>query len=215
MQRFILFLAFVLLPGCMYYSMMGGGNGNSSRQTVLEKETVGASLKVVALFPPLTKSDESRVVVNVRDRKTEKPVSNAQISIRVELIHDNGHDNQAHGGMMMHQMDTLHAQTMQMKNNVNMELTASESSASGTYNAYFTPSQSGSYKFIVTMVSAEGYTLGNPIVIEGTRIAAATESRQGGMHGGMEGSTSIWLVVGAAVMGAMMIVLMTTKGGLF
>jgi hypothetical protein len=200
---------------CMHLGMIGGGTSDSPHQAILEKETVASSFKVVALFPPLAIGDESHVMVKVNDRKTEKPMSKAQISIRVELIHDDEHENQTHGGMMMHQMDPTQAHTMHKNHDIDMEILVSESSEIGKYNAYFTPSQSGSYKFIVTLASVEGYTLENPIVIEGTRMAMPTESSHGGMHGGMSGSTSTWLVVSAAVMGAMMIAIVAFGGRMF
>jgi hypothetical protein len=211
MQRFMLFLAFALFPGCMHLGMLGGSHSDSPHQTILEKETITSSLKTVALFPSLVKGDESRVVVKLTDRKSGQPVPKAHFSIRVVSMRDS--ENESHGGMMMmqHQMDTSQTHTMQMNHDIDIEIPVSESSEIGTYNAYFTPLQTGSYKFVVTMVSVEGYTLEDTIVIEGTRMVMPTESSHEGMHGDMGGSNSTWLIVGAAAMGAMMIVIMATR----
>lgn len=212
MQRFMLFLAFALLPGCMHLGMLGGNQSNSSHQPILEKETVTSSLRTVAFFPSLVKGDESRVIVKLTDSKNGQPVPKAHISIRIMSVHNGEHESHGQSGMMMqHRMDTSEAQTIQMNHDIDMEIPANESTEIGTYNTYFIPSQTGSYKFIVTIASVDGYTLENPIVIEGTRMVMPTESGHGGIHGDMSGSISLWLVGAAAIMGAMMIVLMATR----
>jgi hypothetical protein len=125
MQRFMLFLAFALLPGCMHLGMLGGSQGNSSHQPILEKETVVSSLKTIVLFPLLVKGDESRVVVKLTDTKNGQPVPKAQISIRIMSVHDGEHESHGHSGMMMQrQMDTSEAQTMQMNHDIDMEIPA-------------------------------------------------------------------------------------------
>lgn len=230
MKPFALVLLFALFPGCIQLGMLGGDHGDSSQQTVLEKETVGVSLKAAALIPPLTKGDESRVTVKLTDRKTGKPVPKAQISVRVEFIHDGKQENQERSGLMMtgsesqnpesiylhqgrrgmmmqHQMDSTPAHVMQTNHDINMEIPANESSEIGTYNASFTPSQSGSHKIIVTVASVEGYTLENPLVIEGTREVLPIKSGHGGMMGGMGDSTSTWLIIGTAIMIGILLIL--------
>jgi hypothetical protein len=145
-------------------------------------------------------------------------LSKAQISIRVVSVHDTEYDSLGHSEMMMmHQMDTSQAHTMPMNHDIDMEISVSESSEIGTYNAYFKPLQSGSFKFIVTLTSAEGYMLDKPLIIEGTRVVNPMGENHGGMGGmmGMGGSTSPWLIVGAAVMGAMMIVVLASGGKMF
>jgi hypothetical protein len=201
----------------MHLGMIGAGTSDSPQQTVLEKEAIGPDLKAVAFFPPLTKGDESRIVVKLTDRKTEKHISKAQISIRVFSVQDGEHDSMSQGGMMMmHQMDTSQSHTMQMNHDIDMEISVSEPSEIGTYNAYFKPSKSGSYKFVVTLVSVEGYTLEKPIVIEGTRVVNPMGENHGGMGGMMGmGDSSNYFIIGGIIMGAMMIVVLAFSGKMF
>lgn len=218
MKAIIVALTSLLFSSCMPLGMLGGGSGDTSQQTVLEKEAFSESLKALAFFPPLTKGDESRIAVKVTDRKSGKPLSKAQISIRVELLHDSEHESHTDGGMMMmHQMDSTHADTVSMNHKAEMHIPVNESSEVGMYHAYFTPAQSGTCRFSVAISSIEGYVLEQPLIIEGTRAINPMGESHGGMGGmhGMGGSGSTWLIIGAAVMGAMMIVSWGIRGGLF
>jgi hypothetical protein len=198
--------------------MLGGGSGDNSQQTVLEKEAFSESLKAVAFFPPLMAGDESRIAVKLTDLKSGKPVPRARISVRVQFPRDSTHENHAGGGMMMmHQMDSTQAHAMPVNQNAEAGIPVVESTETGTYYAYFTTAQNGVCKFIVTISSVEGYALEQPLIIEGTRAVIPMGEGHGGMGGmhGMGGSGSTWLIIGAAVMGAMMIVSWGIRGGMF
>lgn len=200
--------------------MMGthGGDGSAQDQSAsastLEKEITSGNVTAIATYPPLQIGKQTTFTLKLEDRTTGKPISNARVSFHTAYLHI-GEKRQMSGmNMMRGEMDTSHAQSAP-DHDVNFDREVVESSTPGIYSIGFTASQAGEYKVMFHVSAVADQALPQELIVETTRnVSAFDESHGGGMMSGM-GGASDYFIIGAAIMGAMMILVWTTRGGIF
>jgi hypothetical protein len=220
MKIISLLTASFLLSSCMHLGMMGthGGDGSSQHQSVsastLEKEVTSGNVKAIATYPPLQIGKQTTFAIKLEDKTTGKPISNARVSFHTAYLHI-GEKRQMSGMQMMHgQMDTSHAQSAP-DHDVNVDQEVLEGSTAGVYSIGFTPSQAGEHKLMFHVSAPAEQALPQELIVETTRnVSAFDESHGGGMMGGM-GGASDYFIIGAAIMGVMMILVWATGGRIF
>lgn len=207
------------LTSCMHLGMMGthGDSQSSEHQmasrTTLEKEVIADNVVALATFPPLALNKEIVFELQLREKESGRPISDAKVSFHAAFLHK-AEGTAEHDADMMHgAVDPSHARSS-IDHATNFEQDIHESSHPGIYSVSFTPLQSGEHTFMFHVSAIENETLEQEFVIEATRNAASGETSHGGMMHGMN-STSEYLMIGGVLMGAMMIVMWTTRGSIF
>lgn len=219
MRSLIFLLSPLLLSSCMHLGMIGSHGDEQSQshqvssETTLVKEVTVGNLKATANFPPLVAGRESQFELELRKKDSGSPISDATVSFHVAYLHK-AEDSDRHGAHAVRiDTDTIpHRATV--GHDVNLELEVEQSSQRGIYSIAFTPSQPGTHT-VMFHVTAIGHERLDPeLVLEATRTVASASVSHGGMMHGM-GSASGYLIVGGALMGAMMIILWATRWGMF
>lgn len=209
----------LFLSSCMHMGMMGTHGGHqigehqTASETSLEKEVVIGDIKATAFFPPLTLGKETLIELRLSNLRSGLPVSSAAVSFHAMYLHRVGGSGE-HGAHMAHgEKDSLLARP-DADHAVSFEQEVEESPQRGLYSVAFTPSQSGEHRLMFHVTAIGGNRLEPELVIEVTRSVASPQPSHGGMMHGT-GSTSEYLIIGGALMGAMMIVMWATRGGIF
>jgi hypothetical protein len=215
MKTFILILSSVLLSSCMHLGMLGtGGDHQSSAESVLEKEVTVGEIRATAVFPPLSMGEEARFTLRLADTKTGRPISGARVSFHAEYLHKNEEHQMPRHQQMHDTHDSTTARRTPQEHDINLDVELNESASAGRYSAQFTPSQAGVHRMMFHVRSVGERKLETEIVVEAARtVPAKMSGHGGGMHG--MGSATPYVVIGAALMGAMMIVIWAAGGRMF
>ena len=216
MKTLILLLASLLFSSsCMHLGMMGTGTDHQSTpESVLEKEVTVGGIRAIAIFPPLERGKEALFTLRLSDAETGQAISRAQVFFHAEYLHTIDRHAMHGKDMMHHEMDSTKPQRMEQEHDVNLDQEVTESSIRGTYSVRFNPSQSGEHKLMFHITALGDQMLEPEIVIEATRIVPDKASgHSGGMHG--MGTPTTLVIVGAAIMGAMMLAGWIIRGRIF
>lgn len=203
----------MLFPACMHLAMMGTVTDHqATSESTLEKETTLGDTRATTIFPPLRMGKQTLLTLMLADAKTGKSISGAEVYFHVEYI-DTGSEEKTHGGdMVYHGSDSANAAPPHKQ--YDMDPPNVEETEAGHYLVRFTPSQSGEYKLMFLLRSLRDHISEAATIIEATRsVPSERADHDAGMHG-MGGSTT-YILVGVAMMGAMMLVLWLTRGGMF
>ena len=111
-------------------------------------------------------------------------------------------------------MDSTAARRTEQEHDVNLDVDINESETPGTYAAQFTPSQAGEHRVMFHIRSVGDRKFEPEIVVEATRTVPKTASGHDSGMLGMGGGTQ-YVIIGAAVMGAMMIAIWAAGGRMF
>jgi hypothetical protein len=215
MKTVIVILSSVLLSSCMHLGMMGGGAGHqSTAEPVREKEVTVGDIRATAIFPPLSLGEQALFTLRLVDTKTGRPISSAQVSFHAEY-RQMGEEHQMSGHQQMHnKADSITTGRLEPNPDINDEIEVNESMAAGTYATQFKPAQSGEHRVMFLIRSVGDQKLDPEIVVEASRTVKENMSgHDGGMHG-MGGATP-YVIIGAALMGAMMIAIFAAGGRMF
>ena len=210
MKNLLLMLLCMLFPACMHLPMMGTGTDHQT--STLEKEITLGDTRANAIFPPLRMGKETLITLMLADLKTGKMISGANVSFHVEYL-DTDSVEKAHGGDRAHHgSDSTNATPRYEQHDV--DLPDVNETEAGHYIVRFSPSQSGDCKLMFHLGPSGDHDSGAASIIEATRnVSSESMDHDAGMHG-MGGSTTS-ILVGVGVMGAMMLVLWLTRGGMF
>ncbi len=219
MKIFILIASSLFLSSCMHLGMMGTDGDHQSRdrqaasESVLEKEVTFREIKATAIFPPLQVGKEAMFTLKLTNVHTGQPLSGAQVSFHAAYVHS-AEESQMKGMHAMHgEIDSAHARAAQ-EHDVDLDLEVAESSNQGIYVISFPPSQPGEHQIMFHITAIGDQLLEPDIVIEATRHASTSTVDHGGMMQGI-GGASEYAIIGAALMGALMLVLWVTGGRMF
>jgi hypothetical protein len=199
----------------MHLGMMGTGSDHqSTSEPVIEKEVTVGDTRATAIFPPMSLGDEALFSLRLIDTKTGTPISGAQVSFHAEYKHKI-EESQISGHQQMHdKTDSTVAREIGQEHDVNLDVDINESQTPGTYVARFTPSQAGDHRVMFHIRSVGDRKFVPEIVVEATRTVPKNASGHGGGMLGMGGGTQ-YVIIGAAVMGAMMIAIWAASGRMF
>lgn len=219
-MKTLIMLTFSLgLASCMHLGMMGTHGGDHSEEhqpgaeIALEKEITAGDIKATASFPSLLVGKEALLTLKLTNMRNGQPISGAQVSFHATYLHKAEsvarHDIHGTHGTM----DSAHTR-FATDHDVSFEREIHENSQPGSYAVAFTASQSGNHTLMFHVTAIADVKLEPELIIEATRDVASGIPSHGGMMHGM-GSASEYLILGGALMGAMMIVMWATRGGIF
>ncbi len=206
MKTVILILSSVLFSSCMHLGVMGTGTGHqSSAESVLEKEVTMGDIRAAAIFPVMSIGEEALFTLRLVDIKSGRSISGAQVSFHAEYLHQN-EEHETPGHQQMHnKVDSIITRRPQQEHDISLDAEINESAVRGTYLAQFTPSQSGKHRMMFHIRPVGDLKRDQEIIIEATRTVPEKMSGHGGGLHGM-GGASPYVMIGAALMGAMMII---------
>lgn len=214
----LLSIAFVF-GSCMHLGMMGTHGDNQSgkhqitAEAVLEKEVTSGEIKATAILPPLQVGKQTVFTLKLSDVKNTQPISGAQVSFHSTYLH-NAESHDGHDAHMMHGERDSQPARSNSDHAVSFDQEVRESSQPGLYTVVFTPSQPGEHRFMFHVSAIGDKTLDPELVIEATRNVASNDTNYDGMMHGT-GGVSEYAIVGAVIMGAIMIVVWATGGRMF
>jgi hypothetical protein len=215
MKIFILTVSSVLFSSCMHWGMMGTGTDHRpTAESVLEKEVTVEGMRATATFPPLSLGKEALFTLRLVDAKTGQPISGAQVSFHAEYLHTTEGQHMSGHQQMRAKVDSATTWRTDQEHDINLDVDVDESSSPGAYATRFTPSQSGEHRVMFHVRSVGDHKLEQEIVVEAARRVAEQMSGHSGGMDGMGGATP-YLIVGAALMGAMMIAIWAFGGRMF
>ena len=215
----ILLISFLslFLASCMHLGMIGTHGENQSRdhqttaENELEKQVTKGDVMATAIFPPLQVGKEAVFSLKLVNASTNRLLSGARVSFHVAYLHS-AEKSEMQGMHMMHeQMDSTRAHAAQ-EHDINLDLEVTENRTPGVYTISFTPSQPGEHRLMFHISEIGGHKLEQEIIVEAQRVVAAAQSQHSMnmMHG--SSGASDYLIVGAAIMGALMLVVWITGG---
>lgn len=207
-------LVSLLFTSCMHLGMMGLGGGHESvSDAVLEKEVVHGDVKAMATFPSLEVGREMQLTLRLSNTRQQQALRGAKVYFHVQYLHTGGEHTMHQSHMMQHDTASVHNRNAQ-DHDVNIDREVPETSEPGVYAISFSPSQEGKHELMFHITALSDRTLHPEIIIQATRtVSGKHSSHGGGMHG--LGSVSDYAIIGAALMGAMMLVVWVTGGRMF
>jgi len=179
----------------MHLLMSDKHTADEPSDSVIDKQISEGNIDVHAVIPALTMNESQTVSIDVRYRDTQTPVSGAAISFHFMKLSIPG---EKHNHSMQSAMDSDMVQG-----------TAKEVS-SGKYSFVVTPAAEGQSSLLISIKPVGNDSLQKAIEFEIQRTVNMQHSM--GMMG--MGSTSNYLIIGGIVMGAMMIAIWATRGGM-
>jgi hypothetical protein len=213
----VILLSACFLSSCMGAMMLGTGNHEhqngspSTTETTLEKELTVGDIKAVAVFPALEMKEEAVFILKLSNATTGEPVRRAKVYSHVEFEHSpESHHEMDHMAME----DTSQAMKTEEQHGIEFQQEVDESSTPGTYSFSLKPHQSGIHTITFHVTEVDGQILSPALVIEAKRnVAKEGERHHGGMMG--MGSSTTYVVIGAAAMAAMMVTMWLARGTVF
>jgi len=196
----------------MHVGMMGTGDGDRSgtrngmtSEPVLEKEVTVGDMRAVATFPPLNFGEDVTLTLRLMNARTSTPISSAQVYLHAQYAHRLSRD---------HDHDQSSSQRKEREHDINIDQEVTESSTPGVYTIPYGSFQPGEHTLMFHISAIGDRRLDPEITVEATRtVPAEGHDHQSGMMGGT--STTTYVIIGAAVMGAMMIAMLAARGGMF
>jgi hypothetical protein len=212
MKIIFLIILSVALTSCMHLGMMGThGEQQKPPQSLLEKEVVVGNIRATGSFPALKRGEEAVLSLRLVDRATGNPLSGATVSFHAEYIHQPDQHNMGH----MQHGDSTRIPRKEEEHAISFDREVPESSTPGMYSVQFTPSQSGKHQLMFHISEIDREKLESEIIVEVERDVADSHRQHssGMMHG--FGGASDYLLIGGAIMGAMMVIIWATGGRMF
>ncbi|MEK9136572.1 MAG: hypothetical protein AAB393_05570 [Bacteroidota bacterium] len=212
MKTLFVLLSSVGLSSCMHLGMMGTGDGHHSgaahemtAEPVLEKEVMVGDLRAVATFPPLKIGEDVTLTLRLMDARTSQPISGAKVYLHAQYAHrPTPHDDHAESS----------PQKKEQEHDINIDQEVTESATPGVYTIPYGSSQTGEHTLMFHITAIGDRKLEPEITLEATRtLSGESHEHQSGMMGGT--STTTYVIIGAAVMGAIMIAMVAARGGMF
>ena len=204
----------LFLMSCMHWGMMrSGAEDRPPKGSVLVKEITVANVKASAIFPQAGRDTETLFTLKLIDTGSGEPFSGATVFFHVQFHHDTG-DTMANMHMMHAETDSTRVQQMGDRG-TDVVQEVQETSEPGVYSVAFTPTQGGNYTFGFRVAAVPGQNLGQDILVEAAAVVRSDDvmGHSGMMHGN-DGAFG-YMLIGAAIMGAMMLVVVVARGRMF
>jgi hypothetical protein len=208
----LLMISGMLLSSCMHVGMMGAGAGHPSgaahemtADPLLEKEVIVGNVRAIALYPALKFGEDVTLSLRLMDAGTTAPISSAQVHFHAQCAHRVTPPDD-HAESLPQQMEQEH--------DINIDQEVRESATPGLYTIPYGSSQTGKHMLMFHITAIGDRTLEPEITVEATRtIPAEGHDHQSGMMSGT--STSTYVIIGATVMGALMIAMLAARARMF
>jgi len=208
-----LLLASMLFSSCMHVGMMGNGDGHHSGITnemstgiVLEKEVIVADVRAIAVFPPLNLGKETLLTLHLVDVKTGRPLTGATVFLHAAYVHDPATEH--------HQTESHEQVRTEAGHDIDFNQQVGESSEPGVYTISYGSHQPGNHTLMFHITAIGDRRLEPEINLEATRtLSGERHQHQRTIMGGT--STTTFVIIGAAAMGAAMIAMLVARGGMF
>jgi hypothetical protein len=205
-------LSSLALASCMHVGMMGHQSSDViPAESAVEKELSTDGVRAIAWFPPLEYGEDVTITLRLFDENTHQPISGAKVYFHANYLHtvdstEKGSGAATHGNHGNISKETGH--------DVHIEREVEEGPEPGTYTMLYGSYQPGPHRVMFHIVAIPGRTLESELVIETTRTvqAAAQSLNTDPMH---HGNTGTLVLVGAGIMGAVMVAMMLTHSGMW
>lgn len=221
MKTFFVLLSCAGLSSCMHVGMMetdGGHHGETGHemttQPVLEKEIVVGDVRAIALFPPFELGKEALLTLRLVDVTTRQPLTGATVSLHAAYVHDPATEHADPSGDASQHGERHGNVRAETGHGIDFNQQVNESSEPGVYSISYGSHQPGNHTLMFHITAIGRRVLDPEITVEATRtVPTEGHDHQGGMMGGT--STSTYVIIGAAVMGTIMIAMLLARGGMF
>ena len=199
----------------MHVGMMGTGDGHHSgaahemtTDPVLEKEVTVEDVRAIAIFPALKFGEDVTLTLRLMDARTSQPISGAKVYLHAQYAHKlDANEPHDHSG-------ANRSGRPESEHDVNIDQEVEESREPGVYSIPYGSSQPGEHRLMFHISAIGDRKLEPEITLEATRtLSGESHEHQSGMMGGT--STTTYVIIGAAVMGAVMIAMLAARGGMF
>jgi hypothetical protein len=217
MKSLILPLSGIVFSSCMHMGMPmmhRGDDHQPGMESVLEKEVIAGDVKAVAVFPPLEPGKDVLLTLRLVDAKTEQPISGATVYLHAQYFHKLD-SHEGHEKPTTHEhSDSGRSQRIEREHDIHIDEDVQESGERGVYSISYGSSHPGEHTLMIHITAIGDRKLDPEITIEAKRTLADQPHEHGGGMMGMS-STASYVVVGAAVMGAMMVAMLVARDRMF
>jgi hypothetical protein len=221
MRSLIVLLSCFGLSSCMHVGMMGTSDSHHSgaahemtTQPVLEKEVIVGDVKAIALFPPLDLGEGVLLTLRLTDVRTGRPLTGATVFLHAAYVHDPATEHADPSPSANHQTQGHGLIRTEAGHDIDFSQQVDESSDPGVYTISYGSHQLGNHTLMFHITAIGDRRLDPEITLEATRtVPAEGHDHQGGMMGGT--GTTTYLIIGVAVMGAIMVAMLAARGGMF
>ena len=216
MKPFVLLLTTALLSSCMHMGVPmthGGSDRQPATEPVLEKEVEAGYVRANAVFPSLEIGKEVLFTIKLVYSRTQRPISGANTSLHVQYAHKPQSGRVEGMPMTSQHADSAHAQRIEEEDNIGVELHLEEGKEAGVYSISYTSYKEGTYTIMFHVTALGDVKLEPEISIEAERTVAGKGHAHKGEMMGMGGAATS-LIMGAALMGAIMLAMLITQGGI-
>lgn len=221
MKTFLVLMSCAVLSSCMHMGMMGAGAGHHSSAEhemmsgpALEKEVVVGNVRATVLFPILGPGKGAVVRLLLRDVETGRPLGGASASLHATYVHEPeaAHDDPA-GGVPADSI-SHRGRAKETGHDIDFNQEVRETAESGVYKVSYRSWQPGEHTLMVHVTHVPGYSLHREIAVQASlRMGTHRKTHEGGMMGSTSSET--YVIVGAAIMGALMIGMLLARGHMF
>lgn len=210
-------IAGIFFSSCMHMSMpmMRGGNDHQAdTDPVVEKEIMFGDVKAVATFPPLNMDDDVVLTLKLSDAKTLHPISDAKVYFRAQYVHKTDSDEVQKKRPVHDHSNNGRSQGIEREHEENVDQEVKESDKRGVYTVSYGSSQPGEHTLMFHIVAVGDTKFEPEVRIEATRSVVPQQHEHGSGMMRM-GSTGTYVLIGAAIMGAMMVAMVLARGSMF
>lgn len=202
----LLSLPALLLSSCMHTMMTDHSSmQHDETRITLEKEVIVGDMKAVANIPPLHAGKETLFTLRLTDLITSKPLTQAKVFAHIQYSHTPDHQHS----------DTSQVRQDEMKQDVIVNREVEETKQQGIYELAFTPDQAGEYHIALHIIAIGERKLEKEITVEARQIVPVEDDKSSGMMQSIGSDIPLYIIIGAVVMGAIMIVSLWLRGGMF
>ncbi len=183
-------LSTILFSSCMHMGMttMHDGGGHQAKpESTIEKEVIDGDVKAVVRLPLMEVASEAVITLKLTNTKTAQPLSGAKVQFSVQYHADTESHKSGSGEQMRESGDA--------------------------YTVHFKAAEAGEHTFTFVVTAIGERTLEREVTIEAKQTVAHQQHEQSGGMMGMS-NTSTYVIVGAVVMGAIMVAMIVANGGM-
>lgn len=207
-----------MLTSCMHLVMVGthpdneDGHSSGASAPVFEKEVLWNDVRASATFPPIQTGKETLFSLKLTDIRSGAPLSGAKVTFHASYLHGSEMIHDARSHLTHTTTDSSHMRSTG-EHSVNFEQEVQESSQPGIYAIAFRGPQEGQYRLMFHISAIGEQKLEREITIEAQQTAVRHKDHSSGMMGAI-GGASIYVIIGAAVVGAVMLAVWVSGGGM-
>ena len=203
-------LASLGLASCMHVGMMGHQSSDViPPERAVEKELSTDGVRALAWFPPLEYGKDATITLKLFDENTHQPISGAKVYFHANYLHTVDSTEKGSGAGTHENHGKI---SKEKSHDVHIEREVEEGPEPGAYTMLYGSYQPGRHRLMFHVVAVVGRTLEKELVIEATRTVQTGAMHTNAMH---SDNTGTLVLIGAGVMGAVMVAMMIARGGVW